>query len=90
MVKVPLYERVALTRDLAEHGLRKGDIGVLVDYVSHPRGGRRGRPARGVQWRRRVDRSGCRPGVGYRTDESGRDTCRALICRSEIAPSAGR
>jgi len=41
-MKVPLYERVALTRDLAEHGLRKGDIGVLVDYVGHPRGGEEG------------------------------------------------
>jgi len=41
-MKVPLYERVALTRDLGEHGLRKGDIGVLVDYISHPQGGEDG------------------------------------------------
>jgi len=41
-MKVPLYERVALTRDLGEHGLRKGDIGVLVDYVSHPHEGEDG------------------------------------------------
>jgi hypothetical protein len=37
-VKPPLYERVALTRDLEEHGLRKRDVGVVVDYVPHPRG----------------------------------------------------
>jgi len=41
-MKVPLYERVALTRDLGEHGLRKGDIGVLVDYVRHPQEGEDG------------------------------------------------
>jgi Domain of unknown function (DUF4926) len=41
-MKVPLYERVALTRDVGEHGLKKGDIGMLVDYVSHPRGGEEG------------------------------------------------
>ena len=39
-MKLPLYERVALTLDLEEHGLRKGDVGVLVDYVpSSPKGG---------------------------------------------------
>jgi hypothetical protein len=37
-VKPPLYERVALTRDLEEHGLRKRDVGVVVDYVPHPKG----------------------------------------------------
>ena len=41
-MKLPLYERVALTRDVGEHGLRKGDIGVLVDYVTHPQGGEEG------------------------------------------------
>ena len=35
-MKLPLYERIALTQDLEEHGLRKGDVGVLVDYVPHP------------------------------------------------------
>jgi Domain of unknown function (DUF4926) len=39
---MPLYERVALTRDLDEHGLRKGDIGVLLDYVPHPGQGEKG------------------------------------------------
>ncbi len=37
-MRLPLYERVALTRDLEEHGLMKGDVAVLVDYVPHPLG----------------------------------------------------
>ena len=37
-MKPPLYERVALTRDLEEHGLRRRDVGVVVDYVPHPKG----------------------------------------------------
>lgn len=37
-----LYKRVALKRDLPEHGLRQGDVAVLVDYVQHPRGGEQG------------------------------------------------
>jgi hypothetical protein len=41
-MKLPLYERVALTRDLEEHGLRRGDVGVLVDYVPHPKGSEEG------------------------------------------------
>jgi len=41
-MKLPLYERVALTQDLEEHGLQKGDLGVLVDYVPHPKGGEEG------------------------------------------------
>jgi hypothetical protein len=41
-LKPPLYERVALTRNPEEHGLRKGDIGVLVDYIPHPKGGEEG------------------------------------------------
>lgn len=38
----PLYERVALTRDFEEHGLKKGDIATLVDRVSHPQEGEAG------------------------------------------------
>jgi hypothetical protein len=34
----PLYERVALTQDLGDSGLRRGDVGVVVDYVAHPHG----------------------------------------------------
>jgi hypothetical protein len=41
-VSIPLYERVALTRDLDEHGLRRGDVGVLLDYVPHPGRGEQG------------------------------------------------
>jgi len=41
-MKLPLYERVALARDLEEYGLRKGDVGVLVDYIPHPQGGEEG------------------------------------------------
>lgn len=38
----PLYERVALTRDFEEHGLKKGDVATLVDRVPHPQGGEPG------------------------------------------------
>ena len=38
----PLYERVALRRDLPEYNLRRGDVGVLVDRVPHPEGGEEG------------------------------------------------
>ncbi|HVT16275.1 MAG TPA: DUF4926 domain-containing protein [Thermoanaerobaculia bacterium] len=41
-MKMPLYERVALSRDLDEHGLKKGDVAVLVDHVPHPEGGEEG------------------------------------------------
>jgi hypothetical protein len=41
-MKLPLYERVALRRDLPEHGLKVGDVAVLVDYVPHPAGGEEG------------------------------------------------
>jgi Domain of unknown function (DUF4926) len=39
---LPLYERVALKRDLPEHNLRRGDVAVLVDYVPHPEEGEQG------------------------------------------------
>lgn len=41
-MSLPLYQRVALKRDLPEHSLRRGDIAVLVDYVEHPEGGEKG------------------------------------------------
>lgn len=41
-MSLPLYQRVALRHDLPEHDLRKGDVAVLVDYVSHPEGGEQG------------------------------------------------
>jgi Domain of unknown function (DUF4926) len=37
-----LYDRVALARDLAEHGLKQGDVATLVDTVPHPAGGPNG------------------------------------------------
>ncbi len=37
-----LYQRVALRRDVPEHGLRRGDVAVLVEYVEHPGGGEQG------------------------------------------------
>ena len=42
MSKLPLYERVALKRDIDQHGLRAGDVAILVDYVPHAAGGREG------------------------------------------------
>jgi hypothetical protein len=41
-MSLELYQHVALTRDLPEHRLRKGDVGVLVDKVPHPGGGEEG------------------------------------------------
>jgi hypothetical protein len=41
-VKLPLYQRVSLRRDLPEHSLKKGDVAVLVDYVPHPGDGEDG------------------------------------------------
>jgi hypothetical protein len=34
-----LYERVAITRDIVEYGLKRGDVATLVDHVPHPNGG---------------------------------------------------
>lgn len=39
---LPLYEYVALRRDVPEHGLRRGDIAVVTDFVPHPDGGPQG------------------------------------------------
>lgn len=41
-MQIPLYERVALKRDVPEHGIRRGDVAVLVDRVAHPSGGEEG------------------------------------------------
>jgi uncharacterized protein DUF4926 len=41
-MSLSLYERVALKRDIPEHGLKGGDVATLVDYVPHPEGGERG------------------------------------------------
>ena len=34
-----LYERVALSHDIEQHGLKRGDVATLVDTVPHPNGG---------------------------------------------------
>jgi hypothetical protein len=41
-MKQPLYQYVALCRDLDQHQLKKGDVAVLVDRVPHPTGGEEG------------------------------------------------
>ncbi len=41
-MKPKLYERVALTRDIPEHGLKQGDVATLVDIVPHPNSGPEG------------------------------------------------
>jgi hypothetical protein len=41
-MKLGQYEQDAITQDIEEHGLRKGDIGVLIDSVPHPKGGEEG------------------------------------------------
>jgi hypothetical protein len=41
-MKPELYDRVALRRDVAEHRLKRGDVAMLVDRVSHPSGGEAG------------------------------------------------
>jgi hypothetical protein len=42
-VKRPaLYDRVALTRDIGEHGLKQGDVATLVDVAPHPNAGPEG------------------------------------------------
>ncbi|HEV7669969.1 MAG TPA: DUF4926 domain-containing protein [Thermoanaerobaculia bacterium] len=38
----PLYQRVALKRDLHEHNLRRGDVATLLDFVPHPENGEQG------------------------------------------------
>ena len=40
--EMKLYEKVSLLHDIDEHGLKKGDVAVLVDYVEHPSGGEKG------------------------------------------------
>jgi hypothetical protein len=37
-----LFQRVALRHDLDAHGLKAGDVAVLIDRVPHPAGGEEG------------------------------------------------
>ena len=41
-MKLPLYDYVALRRDVPEHALKKGDVATLIDYVPHPEDGEEG------------------------------------------------
>ncbi len=41
-MRLELYKEVALTRNVPEENLRRGDVAVLVDIVSHPSGGQDG------------------------------------------------
>ncbi|NJL82410.1 MAG: DUF4926 domain-containing protein [Chloroflexaceae bacterium] len=41
-MSLELYQRIALSRDIPEEGLKKGDIAYLLDYVPHPHGGEPG------------------------------------------------
>ena len=42
MNKPALYERVALSRDFEEHGLKRGDVATVVEIAPHPSGGPEG------------------------------------------------
>ncbi len=42
MKRPELYEKVALTRDLEEYGLKRGDVATLIDVVPHPEKGPEG------------------------------------------------
>lgn len=41
-MKPKLYEEVALNKDVPEANLKRDDVAVVVDYVSHPSGGEEG------------------------------------------------
>ena len=41
-MKIPLYQSVALKKEIPDFGLKPGDIGTLIDYVPHPSGGEEG------------------------------------------------
>ena len=37
MKKLELYQYVALSRDIPEYNLKRGDVAMLIDYVTHPK-----------------------------------------------------
>lgn len=41
-MKLELYQRVILNRDVPEENVRRGDLAWLVDYVNDPEGGEPG------------------------------------------------
>jgi hypothetical protein len=41
-MRLELYQYVALCRDIPEYNLKRGDIAMLIDYVTHPDSGEDG------------------------------------------------
>jgi Domain of unknown function (DUF4926) len=41
-MKLELYQYVALCQDIPEHNLKRGDVAMLIDYVTHPSDGEDG------------------------------------------------
>ncbi|MFN8374879.1 MAG: DUF4926 domain-containing protein [Anaerolineae bacterium] len=41
-MKIELYQRIVLNRDVPEESLKQGDMAWLIDYVKHPSGGEEG------------------------------------------------
>ncbi|HEV7509374.1 MAG TPA: DUF4926 domain-containing protein [Thermoanaerobaculia bacterium] len=41
-MSLPLYQRVSLTRNLPEQGLKRGDVATLIDFIPSPDGGEQG------------------------------------------------
>ena len=41
-MNLELYQEIALTRNIPEYQLKKGDIATLIDFVPHPTGGEKG------------------------------------------------
>ena len=41
-MKLALYQEIALNRDFPDYNLCKGDLAMLIDYVSHPEQGEDG------------------------------------------------
>jgi hypothetical protein len=41
-MRLELYQRVMINRDVPDENLKQGDLARLVDYVKHPRGGEDG------------------------------------------------
>lgn len=41
-MSLDLYQRITLSRDVPEEGLKAGDIAYLLDYAPHPKGGEQG------------------------------------------------
>ncbi len=41
-MNIELYQEVALSRDILEHGLRRGDVVTVIDFIIHPSHGERG------------------------------------------------